>query len=109
MDEARLRRWLVRLRRPDQLADEAMSHLLRAFGRHPDTASPTAVGQAGAALLMEAIARLKRDEGAPWDRQLPFVILTKCFVERSKAWQAAGDLGMSERQLSRERDRKSVV
>ncbi|HEX2295388.1 MAG TPA: hypothetical protein VHN37_08780 [Actinomycetota bacterium] len=102
--EARVRRWLTNLARPEQLADPHMAALLRAHGR-PSSGSPVDVGRAGARLLADAIEALAPPSGTPRSGALPYRVLRTCFVDGAKSRQAAASLGMSERQLSRERSR----
>lgn len=97
VDVARVRWWLTNLSRPERLADPHMAALLRAHGR-PAGGSPLEVGRSGARLLADAIEGLA---GAG----LPHRVLRTCFVEGVKNRQAAARLGLSERQLSRERSR----
>jgi ATP/maltotriose-dependent transcriptional regulator MalT len=102
--EAQLRRWLGLLGRPDQLGAADVAPLLTAHGRMPDSRSPLALGHATAELLLDAIDRLKPSNGGR-DEGLPHQVLQICFVEGNKLFQAATKLGLSERQLSRERSR----
>lgn len=97
VDVARVRWWLTNLARPERLADPHMAALLRAHGRAVRGA-PLEVGRAGARLLTDAVEGLA---GAG----LPYRVLRTCFVEGLKSRQAAARLGLSERQLSRERSR----
>lgn len=97
VDVARARWWLTNLARPDRLADAHMSALLRAHGRTVE-GSPLEVGRAGARLLTEAIESLAATG-------LPYRVLVTCFVDGIKNRRAAARLGLSERQLSRERTR----
>jgi ATP/maltotriose-dependent transcriptional regulator MalT len=55
--------------------------------------------------LIDKIDKLRPADGADRDQALPHLVLKTCFVEGAKLFQAAGILGMSERQLSRERAR----
>lgn len=97
VDVAQARWWLTNLARPERLVDPHMTTLLRAHGR-PAEGSPLEVGRAAARLLVDAIESL----GAAG---LPYRVLSTCFVEGVKSRQAATRLGLSERQLSRERSR----
>lgn len=64
-----------------------------------------ALGDAVRALLVQAIDRLRPAPGASRSQQLPYLVLTTCFVDGVK-WAAAADrFGMSPRQLTRERSR----
>lgn len=105
LDEAVLRRWLSQLRRPDQLASSETVRLLTVHGRLPADSSSLAIGQAAADLLTEFIERFRPSDDATRDQRLPYQILHMCFIEGAKLFQAAGRLGLSERQLSRERSR----
>lgn len=104
MDTALVRKWLTNLGHPERLADPEMRALLRAHG-HPATGSPIDVGRAAMRLLEDAVDALASGPGAPAGGPLPHRVLTTCFVERTKNRAAAARLGMSERQLSRERSR----
>lgn len=105
LSEDSLRRWLAVLRQPDKLALTDIEILLRLHGRMPKSAAPLAVGQAGAELILDAIERLRPPDGADRDAALPHEVLHRSFVEGAKLFQAAAALGLSERQLSRERSR----
>ena len=104
VDEDTVRRWLANLRRPERLGDRALTGLLRAHGRLPD-GEGLRVGRAGAALLREKIDALRPPDGAPPGEAVAHRVLTTCFVEGKKSFQAAALLGISERQVSRERAR----
>lgn len=97
LDAARARWWLTNLGRPERLGDAHMAALLRAHGRGA-VGSSLDVGRAGAQLLTETIEGL-----AP--SGLPYRVLKTCFLDGVKSRQAAVRLGLSERQLSRERSR----
>lgn len=103
--EATIRRWLTLLNQPDRLVDPDVERLLRIHNRMPSSQSQLEIGQAAAALLKEKIERLKPPEGSGRAQQLPHLVLETCFVQGAKLFQAAGRLGLSERQLSRERSR----
>lgn len=103
--EAKLRRWLARLGQPDRLDDPELSRLLRAHGRLPDSVSTVELGRAAAELIRDKIDALRAPRDARREQKLPHLVLTTCFVDGAKLWQAAGRLGLSERQLSRERAR----
>lgn len=102
VDVALVRRWLALLRRPDRLATAGVVPLLEAHGLLPEPATAAATGKAAAALIVETIESLRPD-GDSREKQLPYLVLRTCFVDGAKLFQAAGRLGMSERQLSRER------
>lgn len=105
IDDAQLRRWLTLLHRPDQLSSPEITELLKAHGRLPSSSSSLAVGHAAAALLTDMIERLKPAGEADRQQELPHLVLKTCFVKGAKLFQAAATLGLSERQLSRERAR----
>lgn len=105
LSEDRLRRWLSLLRQPDKLASPEVESLLRMHGRLPKSPAPLAIGQAGAELILEAIERLRPSDDDDRDAALPHEVLYRSFVEGAKLFQAAASLGLSERQLSRERSR----
>lgn len=103
--EERLRRWLGLLRQPDKLATEELIEFLEAHEALPENHSPLAIGQAGTQLILNAMERLRPQEPSSREQNLPYEVLTTCFVDGAKLFQAAGRLGLSERQLSRERSR----
>lgn len=101
VDEARVRGWLANLTRPELLADVHMRALLRAHGRAAP-ASPLEAGRAATQLISDAVQSLSPASGPP---PLTYRVLRTCFLEGVKNRQAAARLGLSERQLSRERSR----
>jgi ATP/maltotriose-dependent transcriptional regulator MalT len=103
--EADVRRWLSLLRQPDRLAEPDLAALLRARGRLPAAGSPIAVGQAARDMLVQAIDGLRPDGTGPKQQELPYLVLKTCFVDGAKHVSAAERLGMSPRQLTRERAR----
>jgi len=103
--EAKIRRWLMLLNQPDRLIDEDLERLLRLHNKLPATHSQLDLGKAAADLLREKIDRLKPVDGSGRAQELPYLVLNTCFVQGAKLFQAAGKLGLSERQLSRERSR----
>lgn len=105
VSEAKIRRWLTLLNQPDRLVDPDLEQLLRIHNKLPATGSQLELGHAAADLLKEKIEKLKPPEGAGRTQELPHLVLATCFVEGAKLFQAAGRLGLSERQLSRERSR----
>ncbi len=100
-----LRTYLSHLHRPHRLDTPQMRALLARHGRLPTSASSATVGAAAARLLTDKIAALKAPPDAPATERLPHRVLETCFVRRRKLYQAAPELGLSERQLSRERAR----
>ncbi|MDQ3952748.1 MAG: hypothetical protein M3279_07285 [Actinomycetota bacterium] len=105
IDEEKVRRWLVLLRHPNRLDSPEMRALLHAHGRLPAEATPLDVGRAAARFLSDSIDRLAAPPDAPAGERLPHAVLRTCFVEGAKLYQAAAKLGLSERQLTRERGR----
>lgn len=105
VDEEKVRRWLGLLRHPNRLDSPEMRALLRAHGRLPADATPLDVGRAAARFLSDTIDRLAAPPDAPASERLPHSVLRTCFVEGAKLYQAASKLGLSERQLTRERGR----
>ena len=105
LDEEKVRRWLGLLRHPNRLDSPEMRALLRAHGRLPADATPLDVGRAAARFLSDTIDRLAAPPDAPAGERLPHAVLRTCFVEGAKLFQAASKLGLSERQLTRERGR----
>ncbi|MDQ4144928.1 MAG: hypothetical protein M3198_14555 [Actinomycetota bacterium] len=100
-----LRTFLSRLHTPHRLDCPQIRGLLKAHRRLPQTLSPTAVGTAAAQLLTDKIAALEPPPGATAPARLPHRVLEACFVRGRKNHQAAAELGLSERQLTRERER----
>lgn len=105
VDEELVRRWLGLLRYPNRLDSPEMRALLRAHRRLPPTATPIDVGRAAARFLTDSIDRLAAPPDAPARERLPHAVLRTCFVEGEKLHQAAVTLGLSQRQLTRERGR----
>jgi ATP/maltotriose-dependent transcriptional regulator MalT len=103
--EADVRRWLSLLRQPDRLSGPDVAALLRARGRLPAAGSPIAVGHAARDMLVQAIDRLRPADDGPKQQALPYLVLKTCFVDGAKHTSAADRLGMSPRQLTRERAR----
>lgn len=104
LDEQRVRRWVADLRKPERLDDPVMRGLLRAYGRDP-TGGPLDVGRRATQLLIETVESLEPPATASMMEQLPYRVMKVCFLEGVKNAQAASRLGVSERQLSRERSR----
>ena len=105
IDEEKVRRWLGLLRHPNRLDSPEMRALLSAHGRLPQAPTPLDVGRAAARFLSDTIDRLAAPPDAPAGERLPHAVLRTCFVEGAKLHQAAAKLGLSERQLTRERGR----
>lgn len=100
-----VRRWLSAMRDPDRLVDPVMVEMLRLLGRFPTGASRAAVGQAAADLLTTAIERLKPARPSGRRERTAYQILRTCYVEGAKAQRATELLGISMRQLTRDRSR----
>lgn len=107
--EASLRRWLAALGQPAQLPDPDLVQLLETHGRMPAARSAIAMGEAARDLIVQAVDRLRPDPGAPRVQQLPYTVLNMCFVEGVKWVTAADRLGISPRQLTRERTRALLL
>lgn len=105
VDEEKVRRWLGLLRHPNRLDSPEMRALLAAHGRLPHAPTPLDVGRAATRFLSDTIDRLAAPPDAPASERLPHAVLRTCFVEGAKLYQAAAKLGLSERQLTRERGR----
>lgn len=105
VDEEKVRRWLGLLRHPNRLDSPDVRALLSAHGRLPSDATPLDVGRAAARFLTDTIDRLAAPPDAPASERLPHAVLRTCFVDGAKLYQAAAKLGLSERQLTRERGR----
>ncbi|MDQ3981592.1 MAG: hypothetical protein M3271_02790, partial [Actinomycetota bacterium] len=104
VEEERVRRWLTNLRRTERLDDPVMRALLRVHGRDA-TGAGLEVGRRAIDLLAEKIDALRPSEAATAAEHIPHRVLEACFVRGAKSFQAAAKLGLSERQLSRERSR----
>lgn len=104
LDEKRVRRWIADFRKPERLDDPVMRALLRAYGRDP-TGGPLDVGRRATELMIETVESLAPPAAASIDERLPYRVMKVCFLEGAKSSQAAPRLGLSERQLSRERSR----
>lgn len=100
-----IRALLSNLDRPHRLDTPEIRTLLRACGRSPSKTTPTAVGAAAASLTRDKIAALEAPSGSTWAQRIPHAVLETCFLRGLKNYQAAQELGVSERQLSRERTR----
>ena len=100
-----LRILLKHLNTPHRLDTPEIRALLAAHRRLPPNASPTSVGAVAARLLTDSIARLEAPVGATPAQQVPHRVLDICFVRGRKGVQAAAELGLSMRQLTRERTR----
>lgn len=105
VSEEKLRRWLTCLGQPARLPDPDLLALLDAHGRTPHPVTSVAVGEAARELFTEAIERLRPAKDVPRAQQLPYLVLSTCFVHGLKWTSAADRLGMSPRQLTRERAR----
>jgi hypothetical protein len=100
-----LRILLSHLQAPHRLDTPVTRQLLALHRRLPHTLSPTALGVAVAKLLADKIAALDLGPEAPAAARLPHRVLETCFLRGRKNFQAAAELGLSERQVTRERER----
>lgn len=100
-----VRRWLKLLQRPDQLGCAGVDKLLSSHGRSIDGTSPLELGEEASRLITETIGRLDPPAGSSPEQRLPYLVLKECFIDGTKRSQAATRLGLSERQLTRERTR----
>jgi len=101
--EADVRRWLSLLERPDRLVDSDLVTLFRARSLLPAELTGLDAARAAARTLVELIERIRPADGAARRQYLPYRVLHLCFVQGMKNVQVAQQLGMSVRQLSRER------
>jgi hypothetical protein len=100
-----LRALLSNLHRPHRLDTPEIRTILRAHGRSPSKTTPTAIGAAAVSLIRDKVAALEAPSGSTWAQRMPHAVLETCFLRGLKNYQAAQELGISERQLSRERTR----
>ena len=104
LTDAQLRLWLRHLHTPGRLADPSIRDLLRAHGRTHD-GPPLAIAREASTLLLEKIGALQPVQGAPREAWRSYMVLTVSFVQGQKVSAVAERLGMSERQVTRERTR----
>jgi energy-coupling factor transporter ATP-binding protein EcfA2 len=102
---AEVRKFVANLHRPERLDTPLAREFLRAHGRMPLDPSLATVGPAAAKLIADKITEHQEAPDSTWAQRLPYSVLETCFVRGRKNWQAAEELGLSERQLSRERTR----
>lgn len=100
---ALLRRWLGLLDQPHRLGGESLIRLLEIHQRLPQIGSTVETGRAAAQLLRDKIQALDPGPNAGRSERLPYLVLEACFLRGRKLFQAAWDLHLSERQMSRER------
>lgn len=98
-----VRRWMGALHDPVRLADPVMVEVVRQLCRLPPGGSRLEVGRAGVCLIREAIGRLEPVGSVGHRERLAYSVLDICFVRGVKAKTAAARLGISARQLTRER------
>ena len=103
LTDVQVRHWLANFHIPEALADDAMRTLLRAHGR-PCTASVIQVANEASALILDRITSLVPPRGAPSYTWRPYAVLVS-YARGDTVARAAIRLGMSERQVSRERAR----
>lgn len=101
-----VRRWLGKLSAPDRLGrDPQMLDLLRRLERVGEDEPTLAAGRSAVALLREAIERLRPAAPSSRRESVPYDVAKLCFVDDVPLLAAADRLGMSARQLTRERAR----
>lgn len=104
LTDAQVRHWLSNLHAPDRLVDPAMRDLLQAHGR-PFNGSILAAANEAATLLRDKIEALQPGRDAPREAWRPYLVLLVFDLESRRLRGTAKMLGMSERQVSRERAR----
>lgn len=104
MTDAQVRYWLKNLHAPDRLTDPAMRDLLQAHGR-PAEGSTVTVAREASALLRDKIGALAPASDAPPYAWRPFLVLVVSYLHANSLEVTALRLGMSTRQVTRERTR----
>jgi hypothetical protein len=100
------RRWLNLLEHPDRLGQDAvLRQVLGALGRLPAQPTPLLVGRAGVQLLVEVAVALGAERPAGPRDAFAQQVLRTWVLDRLKLDTAARRLGISTRQLTRERAR----
>jgi ATP/maltotriose-dependent transcriptional regulator MalT len=102
---AAIRHWLTLLHEPDRMVDTDLVELLKRTGRLPSSPTRVAVGRNGAELLKQVIDGLAPNSTAPRSDYTAYQVLRACFLDGLKARAASAKVGISVRQLSRERAR----
>ena len=104
LTDAQVRHWLSNLHAPDRLLDPAMRVLLQAHGR-PFNGSILAAANEAATLLRDKIEARQPARDAPREAWRPYLVLTVFDLQAKSLRSTAAMLGLSERQVSRERAR----
>ena len=104
LTDAQVRHWLRHLHAPDRLVDPALRDVLRAHGRRDDGSLVTVATEA-ARLLREKVEALQPSRDAPREAWRPYLVLTVFDLQAKGLRSTATMLGLSERQVSRERSR----
>ncbi|MFN2588543.1 MAG: hypothetical protein ABR613_10560 [Actinomycetota bacterium] len=103
LTDAQVRDWLLNFYVPERLANPSMRDLLRAHGRLAE-GSPAAVARQAQALMQEPIEALRPADDAPSAAWRPYRV-TLVYLQRRTSDLAGSALGLSLRQMSRERTR----
>lgn len=100
-----VRWWLTNLAKGRSLYDPELIACARAHGHTVAGRTRAEVATAAEQFLRSRIEALRAPKGASRHAQMPHAVLTLCFLEGWKSSHAAKRLGLSERQMSRERSR----
>lgn len=103
--DQQVRWWLTNLQKGRSLFDPDLVACARAHGHNVAGRTRAEVATAAEQFLRSRIETLRAPKGASMHDQMPHAVLTLCFLEGWKAAHAAKRLGLSERQMSRERSR----
>ncbi|HEV2756834.1 MAG TPA: hypothetical protein VG318_13790 [Actinomycetota bacterium] len=103
--DQQVRWWLTNLQKGRSLFDPELIACVRAHGHAVAGRTRAEVAAAAEQFLRSRIEALRAPKGASTHDQMPHAVLTLCFLEGWKASHAAKRLGLSERQMSRERSR----
>lgn len=103
--DAQVRFWLEELRKGRTPYDPEFVAVMRSHGYVPGDKTRAEVARDAAEFLRHRIESLRAPRGASTSEQMPHAVLTLCWVQGWKSAHAAKQLGMSERQMSRERTR----
>lgn len=100
-----MRWWLEELRKGRSPYDPDFVAIMRSHGYDPGEKTRAEVARDASEFLRHRIESLRAPRGASTQEQMPHAVLTLCFVQGWKSAHAGKQLGMSERQMSRERTR----
>lgn len=103
--DTQVRFWLEELRKGRTPYDPEFVSIMRSHGYDPGDKTRAEMARDAAEFLRHRIESLRAPRGASPNEQMPHAVLTLCWVEGWKSTHAAKRLGMSERQMSRERSR----